>query len=156
MFPFGTEQTRRYRENMRQPPEAEYKGWKYSLRILYEREAILEYSLSFYRQRNGKWYDETRYDSHERKKRGRTLVIGSSERKRREINYTALSPREIDQRIGRYERKYRADFEAYDSRFSCSDATPQEMTDIMDWESLIQEKRIRKPARRGRNGYAVK
>ncbi len=80
----------------------------------------------------------------------RKLIIESSEQGRSEIDYSSLSLREIDGRIKAYEKKYGASFARYNKQFSCSDASPREMTDIMDWEYLEQEKKERWRARRGR------
>jgi len=43
-----------------------HKDWKYAAKVLIEEGRALRYSLAFWRQRDG-WYDEIRYDSHERK-----------------------------------------------------------------------------------------
>ena len=45
--------------------------------------------------------------------------------------------------IAAYETKYGSSFSRYYKTFSCSDATPDEMTDVMDWELLIEEKALR-------------
>jgi len=70
-----------------------------------------------------------------------------SEGKRREIVYADLSLREINNRIRGYEKKYGSTFSKYFKTFSCDDASPDEMTDIMDWEYLLAEKvaRVRTP-----------
>lgn len=53
----------------------EYKGWKYSARIVKTDDTVEECYLSFYKQMEGRdWYDEVRYDSHERK-RGRRMEL---------------------------------------------------------------------------------
>ncbi|HEY3130371.1 MAG TPA: hypothetical protein VGL91_13005 [Acidobacteriota bacterium] len=78
----------------------------------------------------------------------RRLIIESSEQGRREIDYSSLSLREIDRRVKAYEKKYRTSFARHSKQFSCSDASPLEMTDIMDWEYLEQEKKERWLARR--------
>lgn len=70
----------------------------------------------------------------------RRSVIQSSEHAPREINYSLLTLREIQKRIRVYEKKYGAPFAKYNKQFSCHDALPWEMTDIMDWEYLVQEK----------------
>ncbi len=72
----------------------------------------------------------------------RKLVI-DDEYGHREIEYSSLSTREINQRIRAYESKYRTTFARYYKNFSCSDATPDEMTDVMDWELLVEEKALR-------------
>ena len=74
-------------------------------------------------------------------------LIIESEGERTEIVYSDLSMREINSRIRAYERKYGTSFSRYFKTFSCDDASPDEMTDIMDWEYLVEEKagRIRSP-----------
>ena len=53
----------------------EYKGWRYSARILIDGRTAPECYLSFYRKVEGRdWYDEVRYDSHERK-RGKRMQL---------------------------------------------------------------------------------
>ena len=50
----------------------EYKGWRYSARIK-RQEDTTECYLSFYKQMEDRdWYDEVRFDSHERKRGKRT------------------------------------------------------------------------------------
>jgi hypothetical protein len=44
-----------------------HKNWKHAAKVLIEEGKVVRYSLAFWRQRNG-WYDEVRYDSHERKR----------------------------------------------------------------------------------------
>ena len=73
----------------------------------------------------------------------RRLVI-DSEPGHIEINYSTLSLREINRRIGALEMKYAASFERFSSSFSCSNASQDEMTDIMDWECLIEERAERR------------
>lgn len=70
----------------------------------------------------------------------RKLTIDSSDEGRIEICYDALSMPEIDSRIGAYEKKYGMQFSRFLHNFSCDSATPDEMTDYMDWECLIQER----------------
>ena len=76
----------------------------------------------------------------------RKLVI-ESDGKRTEIVYSELSIRDINSRIRAYEQKYGSSFARYFKTFSCDDALPDEMTDIMDWEYLVEEKstRLRSP-----------
>ena len=72
----------------------------------------------------------------------RKLVI-DDEHGHREIEYSSLTPREINQRIRAYESKYGSTFSRYYNTFSCGDARPDEITDIMDWELLVEEKALR-------------
>lgn len=70
----------------------------------------------------------------------RKLVIDDSETGRIEIRYDSLSPQEIVSRIRSYEKKYGMRFNKYSSGFSCDDASPDEMTDYMDWKQLTFER----------------
>ena len=82
----------------------------------------------------------------------RKLVI-DDEHGHREIEYSSLSLREINQRIRAYEAKYGLPFSRYYKSVSCSDATPDEMTDVMDWELLVDEKALRMKASKGQKVY---
>jgi len=44
-----------------------HKDWNYAVKVLIEHSKAVRYSLAFWRQRNG-WYDQIRYDSHDRKR----------------------------------------------------------------------------------------
>ncbi len=57
----------------------------------------------------------------------RKLVI-DDEHGHREIEYSALSMREINQRIRAYETKYGSPLFPYYKQFSCSDAPPDPPT----------------------------
>ena len=59
---------------------------------------------------------------------------------RTEIDYGSLSVSEIKNRIRAYEKKFGSSYSRFIKTFSCSDATPSEMTDVMDWELLLEEK----------------
>jgi hypothetical protein len=52
----------------------DYNGWQYKARVEFENNQVLWYSISFYRSREGGWYDEIRYDSHDRVKGRRGLA----------------------------------------------------------------------------------
>ena len=79
----------------------------------------------------------------------RRLVV-SSEAGNYEIDYSTLSLREINHRIRALEKKYGTSFARFSGCFSCSDASQDEMTDVMDWECLVEEKagrlKVSKPA----------
>jgi len=70
----------------------------------------------------------------------RKLVIDDSETGRTEIRYDALSSQDLASRIRTYEKKYGMRFNKHASGFSCDDASPDEMTDYMDWKQLTLEK----------------
>jgi hypothetical protein len=69
----------------------------------------------------------------------RKLVIESSEDGRTEINYSSLDVREITGRIRTYEKRYGSNFEKFLQGYNCDNASPQEITDYMDWKNLIAE-----------------
>lgn len=72
----------------------------------------------------------------------RKLVI-DDEHGHREIEYSSLSMREVNRRIRGYESKYGSSFSRYYKTYSCADATPDEITDVMDWELLTEEQALR-------------
>ena len=69
----------------------------------------------------------------------RKLTIDSSDEGHIEICYDVLSIAEINSRIRAYEKKYGMNFSRFLRGFSCDSATPDEMTDQMDWECLVEE-----------------
>ena len=71
-----------------------------------------------------------------------TLIIQDGD-KRREINYSELSDDYIEKRIGEYETKYGKNFQGFYNSFDCSEASMDELTDLLDWESLVEEKKAR-------------
>ena len=77
----------------------------------------------------------------------RHSVIESSENGRTEIDYSAMPEAEIERRIHGYHEKYGMTLTAYSRRFSCADAAPQEMLDVMDWDCLIRERDQRRRSR---------
>ena len=70
----------------------------------------------------------------------RRLVIESSEDGRQEINYSTMPVREISSRIRSYEKKYGSPFPQFLQSYNCDNATPQEITDYMDWKNLVRER----------------
>jgi len=52
-----------------------YKGWRHFGRADRDGDRVVRYTIAFYRQagQDGEWYDEIRYDSHER--RGGRLAL---------------------------------------------------------------------------------
>jgi hypothetical protein len=69
----------------------------------------------------------------------RKLVIESSEDGKTEINYSSLDVREITGRIRTYEKRYGGHFEKFLQGYNCDTASPQEITDYMDWKNLVAE-----------------
>ena len=80
----------------------------------------------------------------------RKLVVETSAEGRSVIDYASLSEKEIGRRIKSYEEKYGMPYARYNRRFDCDSALPWEAGDLIDWESLVQEKK----ARRKRLSYA--
>jgi hypothetical protein len=52
----------------------DYEDWQYEARIASANGRVVRYSIAFYRSRDGGWYDEIRYDSHDRTKGQRRLA----------------------------------------------------------------------------------
>ena len=69
---------------------------------------------------------------------------------RTEIDYGSLSTPEIVSRIRGYEKKFGSSYSRYIKTFSCDDVSPSEMTDIMDWELLLEEKALRLKTPKGK------
>ena len=84
-----------------------------------------------------------------------TSSFESSETGRTEVVYSSLSAREIAKRIRSYEKKYGMALSRYSKQFSCDEALPWETSDLMDWESLVdeQERRSKKPPRSREMAY---
>lgn len=72
-----------------------------------------------------------------------TLIIQDGN-KRREINYSDLADDYIEDRIEEYEAKYGKSFQGFYNSFDCGEASMDELTDLLDWESLVEEKKARK------------
>lgn len=75
-------------------------------------------------------------------------LIVETNGQRTEIDYGSLSTPEITGRIRGYERKFGSSYSSYMKTFNCDDVSPSEMTDIMDWELLIEEKALRLKTRK--------
>ena len=74
----------------------------------------------------------------------RKLVIDSSDHGRKEISYDSLSLHEIESRIRAYEKKHGVSFSRWVRDFNCDNASPEEMTDYMDWNILLKERAERR------------
>jgi len=71
-----------------------------------------------------------------------TLIIQDGETKK-EINYSELADDCIDQRIEEYEKKHGMTYQEFNNGFDCGEAGMDELTDLLDWESLMEEKKLR-------------
>ena len=77
----------------------------------------------------------------------RYSVVESSEHGRTRIDYSAMTDAEIERRIHGYNEKHGMLLVVYLKRFSCADANPQEMLEVMDWDCLVRERDERRNAR---------
>jgi len=80
----------------------------------------------------------------------RSMVTTTSDGLREEIDFSLLSDAEINRRISTYEQKYGSSFPEHLNRFSCDDAGHDEVFDLMDWETLVEEREERRATRRMR------
>lgn len=71
-----------------------------------------------------------------------TLIIQDGDKKR-EINYSELSDDYIEKRIEEYETKHGKTFQKFYNGFDCGEASMDELTDLLDWESLVEERKAR-------------
>lgn len=71
-----------------------------------------------------------------------TLIIQDGDKKR-EINYSELSDDFIEKRIEEYETKHGKIFQEFYNGFDCGEASMDELTDLLDWESLVEERKAR-------------
>ncbi|MFC1715661.1 hypothetical protein ACFL6S_18485 [Candidatus Poribacteria bacterium] len=62
---------------------------------------------------------------------------------KREINYSELSADYIEKSIQGYEEKHGMSYTDFYSRFDCGEADMDELTDLLDWESLVEEQKVR-------------
>lgn len=63
----------------------------------------------------------------------------------REVDYSALSLKEIQKRIRGYEKKY-GSFAKYLKSYDCESSPPEEYLALIDWECLFNEMKSRKGA----------
>ena len=81
-------------------------------------------------------------------------VYESSDTGRVVTDYGKLSARELKKRISAYEKKYGIPYARFSRQFDCDSALPWETSDAMDWENLIEERKVR--TRESRNGEKKK
>ena len=72
----------------------------------------------------------------------RRLIIQDGKTKQ-EIEYTTLSDSDIDKRIRQYEKKYGRTYQEFYGEFECDRASMDELGDLLDWESLVEEGKTR-------------
>jgi len=71
----------------------------------------------------------------------RSIVISSEGRS--EVAYGQLPVEDLEHRMGEYERKYGWPLESFAIGVSCDTAGVHELSDLMDWESLVEEIKTR-------------
>ena len=75
----------------------------------------------------------------------RVLAVRGTEGER-EVDYSALSLKEIQKRIKGYERKY-GSFARFFRSYDCESSPPEEYLTLIDWECLLNEIKSRKGTR---------
>lgn len=75
----------------------------------------------------------------------RILAIRGTEGDR-EVDYSALSLKEIQKRLKSYEKKY-GSFSKFLKSYDCESSPPEEYLILIDWECLLNEFKGRKGAR---------
>jgi len=76
----------------------------------------------------------------------RRMITTSSDGSHEEVDYSSLSDAEIDRRLRGYERRYGVTLKTYLGGYSCSNAGHEEVFDLLDWETLEEERRDRAEA----------
>ena len=61
--------------------------------------------------------------------------------------YGKLPIEELGRRISEYERKYGSSLDSYAAGVSCDSASVYELSDLMDWENLVEELKTRRLSR---------
>ena len=72
----------------------------------------------------------------------RVVVISGTEGERR-IDYSTLSPKEIDKRVRAYQGQY-GSFRKFLHGYDCESSPPEDYVTLIDWESLLAEQKARK------------
>ena len=72
----------------------------------------------------------------------RIVVISGTEGERR-IDYSALTSREIDRRLSAYQKRH-GSFRKFLYRYDCESSPPEDSVILIDWESLLAERKERK------------
>ena len=72
----------------------------------------------------------------------RILAIRGTEGDR-EVDYSALSLRELRKRIKGYEKKY-GSFARFFKSYDCESSPPEDYLTLIDWECLLNEMKSRK------------
>ena len=72
----------------------------------------------------------------------RIVVISGTEGERR-IDYSVLPSREIDQRLRAYQKQH-GSFRKFLYSYDCESSLPEDAVILIDWESLLAERKERK------------
>lgn len=75
----------------------------------------------------------------------RILAIKGTEGER-EVDYSTLSPKEIQKKIKGYEKRY-GSFAKFFKSYDCESSPPEDYLILIDWECLLDEQKGRKGAR---------
>jgi len=75
----------------------------------------------------------------------RILAIKGTEGER-EVDYSTLSPKEIQKKIKGYEKRY-GSFAKFFKSYDCESSPPEDYLTLIDWECLLDEQKGRKGAR---------
>jgi hypothetical protein len=72
----------------------------------------------------------------------RIVVISGTEGERR-IDYSTLAPKEIDRRLRAYQKQY-GSFRKFFYGYDCESSPSADSVTLIDWESLLAERKERK------------
>ena len=61
----------------------------------------------------------------------------------REMDYSTLSPKEIDKRIKAHEKRF-GNFAKFLRGYDCESSPPDDYLTLLDWECLLEEQKSRK------------
>ena len=64
----------------------------------------------------------------------------------KELDYSTLSPKEIDKRIKTYEKRF-GSFAKFLRQYDCESSPAEDYLTVIDWECLLEEQRNRKRAK---------
>ena len=72
----------------------------------------------------------------------RIVVISRTEREQK-INYSILSSKEINKRVRAYQKQH-GSFRKFLQGYDCESSPPEDYVTLVDWESLLAERKARK------------
>jgi len=71
------------------------------------------------------------------------IVVISGTAGERKIDYSALTAKEIDRRLRAYQEQY-GSFRRFLYGYNCESSPPEDSVALIDWESLLAERKERK------------